>query len=105
MDEIVVYNFQGRQELDELNVDEVGRELLELLQRGDKIVLDFSSVKLLTSTHLAKLIVLHKRVRCAGSQLRLCGLNPFVRQVFEVTQLDKIFPIYRDVTEARASFQ
>ncbi len=104
MDEIVVYDFQGREELDELNADDVGRELLQLLERGGKIVLDFSSVKLLTSTHLAKLIVLHKRVQCAGNQLHLCGLRPHVRKVFEVTQLNKIFPIYHDVAEACASF-
>jgi anti-anti-sigma factor len=104
MDEIIVYDFQGREELDELNVEEVARELLDLVDRGSKIILDFSSVKLLTSTHLAKLIVLHKRVRCAGNELRVCGLKRNVREVFEITQLDKVFRIYENVAEARRSF-
>jgi len=103
VNDLVIYNFGGRQELDELNADEVGAELLDLADRAQKIILDFSSVKWLTSTHLAKLIVLHKRVRCAGNELRLCGLNKNVLEVFEITRLDKVFHICKDVAEAKAS--
>ena len=46
------------------------------------------------------LITLHKRVREANGQLRLCNIQSAIGEVFKITRLNEIFQIYRNQKEA-----
>ncbi len=70
------------------------------LNGAAKIVLDFSDVRHINSSGLARLLRLRQRLVEDGSMLVLCTLSPQVLSVFQVTGLDKIFNIAGSRDEA-----
>jgi anti-sigma B factor antagonist len=68
------------------------------------LILDFSSVDLISSTLLGKLILLQRRVDGTGGKLRLCEMSGTVRSVFKTSNLDRLFAIDRDRREALEAF-
>lgn len=69
------------------------------------IVLNFSSVTYLNSSHLASLLRLRKRVAEGGGLLVLCAMNDNLRDVLHHTGLDRIFQFAPDTMTALASVQ
>ena len=47
----------------------------------------------MSSSALGMLITLHKRIRERGGELRLCGIQPAILEVFVITRLNEIFQI------------
>lgn len=87
----------NRQELKEL--------VQEAVDRGDrKFLFDFTPTAYIDSSGLGALVSISKRVREAGGDLRLAGLNEDLRSLFELTKLDTLFPIAGTATEALAGF-
>jgi anti-sigma B factor antagonist len=68
------------------------------------IVLDLSDVWALTSLALGILANFQQKVEARGGRLRLCGLNPNVKQLFRMTKLDQIFDIHETAQEALRDF-
>lgn len=68
-------------------------------------VVDFSGVRMLNSSNLAKLIKVRRQMNAGGSRLLLCGTNDHVWGAFLVTNLDKLFEFSNDVTTALATLQ
>ncbi|UCC94539.1 MAG: STAS domain-containing protein [Candidatus Omnitrophota bacterium] len=69
-----------------------------------KIVIDFSKVSYIDSSGLATLIELLQRLKKIGGHLRLSSLSQKVRNVFEVTKLDKLFEIFDTHEDAIKDF-
>lgn len=69
------------------------------------VVLDFSGVNYINSSHLARLLKLRKKIVAADGKLLLCGVDKQVWGAFAVTGLDKVFAISDDVTTALATLQ
>jgi len=65
-----------------------------------KLLLNLSGVQFLSSQVLGKLILLHKRMKEKGGNLKLSDVSPNLRPIFGITRLNKILDI-RD-TEASA---
>ncbi len=63
------------------------------------IVADFSSVDFVSSAGLRVLLATAKKIGSSGS-LRLCGLNPSVKEVFDVSGFSTIFAIFDDESSA-----
>lgn len=68
-------------------------------------VVDFSGVRMLNSSNLAKLIKVRRQMNAGGSRLLLCGTNDHVWGAFLVTNLDKLFEFMDDVPTALAALQ
>jgi anti-anti-sigma factor len=66
---------------------------------GRRLALDMAAIDFLPSHSLGKLIVIRKAVDAAGGGLVLCGLRPDVRDVFNVTGLERLFRFAPDVGE------
>ena len=82
---------------------EFQQALLGLAGQGPRrIVVDLAGVAYMDSSGVASLVKLLSRVRRANIDLRLSGLTPRVRSVFEITRLDTVFDIYADTEEALA---
>jgi anti-anti-sigma factor len=58
------------------------------------VLLDLSDVSFISSSGLRDLIVLLRRVRAVGGELRLCALQPLVAEVFALTGFVQLFPIH-----------
>ncbi len=76
------------------------RRLMELVERGAKIVLvDFQDVTFMDSSGLGALVLAFKTLRAANSKLVLCSINEQVRILFELTSMDKVFEIFSNQDE------
>lgn len=83
--------------LDALNVTEFGEAAGSYLaeHKGANLLLDFSQVNYLSSAVLTELLRLKDAAEAEGGALRLCGLNDDIRTIFEITNLNKVFTIYK----------
>ena len=87
----------NRQELKEL--------VFAALDNGERrILIDFSQTGYIDSSGLGALVSISKRVREAGGELRLSGLNEDLRSLFELTKLDTLFAIAETPQQALSSF-
>lgn len=68
-------------------------------------VVDFSGVKIINSSNLAKLIKIRRQMHAADARLLFCGTNDHVWGAFLVTNLDKLFEFADDVPTALATLQ
>ena len=68
------------------------------------LIIDLSGVNFIDSTALAALVRGMKLTREAEGDLLLCALRQPVRVIFELTRLDRVFPIFADVDEAVRHF-
>jgi anti-anti-sigma factor len=101
-EDIVLVDLPQEPELgDELKtVTEVVRD------RGDcEVVVDFSSVDIITSSSLSKLLKLRKLLGDCGHRLLFCSVAPATKGIFTITGLDGIFEIVDDKFVALASLQ
>ena len=74
--------------------------------RGDcDVVVDFSSVDIVTSSSLSKLLKLRKLLADCGHRLVFSNVAPATRGIFTVTGLDGIFEVADDKFVALASLQ
>ncbi len=79
----------------------------QMTQSGRRLdaVIDFSGVKFLNSSNLAKLLKLRRQITANESRLVLCGTHTQVWGAFLVTNLDKMFQFSDDVPTALATLQ
>jgi anti-sigma B factor antagonist len=87
--------------LSALNVQDFGNEILTYIRAhgGINLLLDFSHVDYLSSAVLTELLRVNKAIQESGGRLRLCGISPAILEVFEITNLDKLFSLHSDSLE------
>ncbi len=69
---------------------------------ANTVVVDLSATTLIDSTSLGVLLGGMKRLREQDGQIRLVVPRPEVRRIFEITMLDRIFPLHDTQEEALA---
>ena len=67
-------------------------------------MVDFSKVTYVDSSGLATMVEILKNMKTYGGKMKLAGLSPKVKSLFEITKLDKLFEISQDENEAISSF-
>jgi anti-sigma B factor antagonist len=104
--DVTVVSFTDKKILDEQNIQIIGEQLFGLVdeQGKKKILLNFGNVEYMSSAALGKLITLNKKVQTSKGKLVLCNIDPQIREVFEITKLDKLFVIRGDEQEALQMF-
>ena len=96
-------------------IETLGVELLSLIENEPSddqhdneamnVLINFENVRFFSSGAINKLIVLEKRVRARGGQIRLSNMQPEVRDLFSYTNLDSMFDIRNGQAEAIESFE
>ncbi len=106
-DGVTVITLADQRILDELSISAIGNELAERVAQAPvpKMVIDFRNVTNMSSSALGMLITLHKRIREANGQLRLCNIQPTIEEVFKITRLNEIFQIYKSQDDAVDSIE
>ncbi len=69
-------------------------------QNRAQIVLDLGSVEYISSVGLRVMLAALKKVRPKKGDVKLVSLQPFVREVFEITGFTKLFSIYTNQGDA-----
>lgn len=76
-----------------------------LIEAGRKqLAVDLSGVAFIDSSGLSALVTAFKAARNGGGDVALCGLQPTVRSIMELTRLHHVFGIFGDVSAAVAHF-
>lgn len=104
--EVTVVRFADQKILDEASIQEMGAELLSLVDKENRgsILLNFTEVEFLSSMALGKLIALDKRIKTNNGKLKLCNIRPEIHEVFVFTKLTSLFDIKEDEAQALAAF-
>lgn len=103
VDDINVLYMEGS--LTVATAQDVFSQTVSLLEDGEtKFLLQMSAVEFIDSTGLGTIVRLSKRVREAKGELSLAEPQPKILEMFELTRLDKIFPIYKTYEEALEAF-
>jgi anti-anti-sigma factor len=89
---------------------QIGDELETVTQivrdRADcEVVVDFSSVDIVTSSSLSKLLKLRKLLADCGHRLVFSNTAPATKKIFTITGLDEIFEFVDDKFTALAGLQ
>ena len=76
------------------NREELKQSVMGRVEAGErKFVVDFQESSYIDSSGLGALVSLSRKIREAGGELRLAGLNEDLRTLFELTKLDTLFQI------------
>ena len=79
-------------------------QLTGLVAAGQRtVVLDCTELSYLSSAGLRALLVAAKKMKAAEGRLVVAALKDEVREVFELSGFNTVFPIYESVAEAEAS--
>lgn len=76
---------------------DVELSLQDLLAAGERnFLIDMTGIGYVSSAGLRVLLATVKQLEGGKGSLRLCGLNPSVRQVFDVAGFSKLFALFPD---------
>ena len=103
---VILVTFTDNAMLETAVIDQIGKALYDLVetQQHQKLILDFSYVKSLSSHTLGILLTLRGKARAIRGTVRLCGLRPDLMKVFKITNLDEMFQFHANDIEALAAF-
>jgi anti-anti-sigma factor len=107
VDGIIRIDFVDRNILDELNIHQIGEELLKSVEteQKPKVVVVFGNVEHLSSAAYGTFMKFLDRIKVRDGQLRLCAMKPRVYEGFNLTKLHRLFSIHDDFEAAVASFK
>lgn len=101
--DVLVVALNGR--FDAPSAPEAERVFKTFLQDGvTSVLLDLSGVEYISSGGLRVIIMLTKALEKVQGTLKLCGLTPFVSEVFDITNLSKRYEICATREEGLAAF-
>ncbi len=85
------------------NAFEFRASLQEMLGRGDtRVVVDLAAVQYIDSAGLSALMAVVHSFQAGGGAVRLCGAQPAVMKILQLTRLDEYLPLDATLEEARA---
>ena len=92
-------------DVDAANAAQLNDAFGRLLAGGvHNFVIDLKGVVVMDGTGLAELVNLFKRVRIGPGDVRLCGFPTWVKVMFAMTRLNKVFDSFETRDLAVASF-
>lgn len=100
--EVSIVNLEGR--LDLMTGANLKEEIRQVCDKGAKrIHLNLQKIEFINSSGLGALVSVMKQVRLKKGRLTLSNLAPYVREIFDITQLSNVFEIHETEKEALAS--
>lgn len=100
---VQVLAFEGN--LDTNTSPEAEAKINELVDSGaSKLLVNFQQLNFISSTGLRVLLATAKKLGPVGGTLRICGLNPTVREVFDISGFSTILNVSETEEEALSEF-
>jgi anti-sigma B factor antagonist len=91
------------QRLDASVADSFRGSMSELMAAGgQRVLLDLEEVQFIDSSGLGAIVSIYRRLGRAGA-LAICGLTSPVLELFRLTRLDHVCPVYPDKAAALAA--
>ncbi len=75
--------------------EELKQSLLKICEEGnDSIILDFSRITTIDSAALGKILMVQKRLRECGGELKIVDVkSDYIRKMFDIINLDKVIKV------------
>jgi anti-anti-sigma factor len=104
---VTVVTFTDTSLLEAAQIEQIARELYHLAdqQNKQKIILDFSKVKTMSSQGIGVLLNLSKKLAGIKGALALCAVRPEIKKIFSITGLDKQFAFHPDDRSALSAWK
>ncbi len=91
----LVINVEGR--LDTTQSDSFEKQVMEILSDDDKkVILDCEGLNYISSSGLRIFLIMQKKMAAEGGELRLCNMQPTIKEVFDMSGFSMIFTIHDD---------
>lgn len=92
-------------QINSANAAAIEAGVLALVDGGSRnLVMDFTALDYISSAGLRMVLVVAKRLKQEGGTLVLCGMQPHVREVFDISGFLAILNVEPTRTEALARF-
>lgn len=78
---------------------------LEAAAELPDVIMDMKSVSFISSSNIAQLLRVRKKLNSVDAKLRICSVDDSVWSVMLITGLDKVFEFTDDVSTSLASLQ
>jgi anti-sigma B factor antagonist len=96
--DVVVIAVSGR--VDHASAEQFRVELwphvLACAAGGDRLVLDLAGLEYISSAGLRVLMLASRQARTRDGTLVVCGLQPIVREIFQISRFDVVFQVLPD---------
>ncbi|MBP9003623.1 MAG: STAS domain-containing protein [Candidatus Hydrogenedentes bacterium] len=81
--------------LDDRNIRDISDGVMACLRSCPQphVLLNFERVRFMSSAVISELLRVNEFCRERGGELRLCGINRHIYEVFRITQLDRLFSV------------
>lgn len=100
---VSVLNFQGK--LDTTTTPDAESQVNAIIDGGaTKLLVNFSELDYISSTGLRLLLASAKKLKASGGSIRVCGCNPTVKEVFEISGFVTILGVFDSEKEALEGF-
>lgn len=97
-DHLVIYT-EGR--LDTTQADNFEKQVTEMLKDDHKkVILDCKGLNYISSSGLRVFLILQKKMVAGSGSLKICNLQPSIREIFDMSGFSMIFSIYDDLEAA-----
>jgi anti-sigma B factor antagonist len=81
---------------------QIRKVILERIKKKQKkMLIDLQGVSYMDSSGVATLVEALQRMKEYNGQLGICSIQGSVRDVFELSRLDRVFDIFEDEEQAR----
>lgn len=90
--------------LDVRTTKDFRREIQAQMDSHKHVVFDLSTLTFVDSSGMGTLLSCLRQVSSKGGDLKLCGLTPQVRAVFQLVRMHRLFDIYSSKDEAVQAF-
>jgi len=98
-----ILSLQGRLDLATASkLKELSRDIIS--KKNCKLILNMQKIDFINSSGLGALVSILKDARSSGGEIKLTNLAPYVKEIFDITQLSSIFNICESDQTAMKSF-
>jgi anti-sigma B factor antagonist len=103
VNEVNVMSFEGN--LDTNTAPQAQAQIDELIDGGSsKILINFDNLNYISSAGLRVLLATAKKLKATSGDLKICGLNKTVQEVFDISGFSSILSVVATEEDALAAF-
>ncbi|PKP53910.1 MAG: anti-sigma factor antagonist [Bacteroidetes bacterium HGW-Bacteroidetes-1] len=93
-----IIKVQGR--IDTITATDFEAKVMTTLEQSKKLVINCSELDYISSSGLRVFLLTQKKINAAGGTLKLCCLQPTIKEIFDISGFSTIFSIYSDQESA-----
>lgn len=97
-DQASIISIEGR--IDTTNYNEFESKVAELTGQSKFIVLNCEKMNYISSSGLRVFLIIQKKMMAVGGVLKICCLQPTIKEIFDISGFSSIFTIVGSCEEA-----